>query len=171
MPKSAPKRRKKIWFASILLAAVLILGVLFFRRQRHGEAPPVERVLGREFEAQLHLDGLTEAQAADRLVEVDLEALQDQENKDFRRRALRQNLLTTFNIDLFIIAIIMLLLDSPWSTVTTLIVLALSVSINVFQEVFTKNILDQILENIHPQATVILEGMFRSINRTGSASA
>ena len=54
------------------------------------------------------MDGLSEAEAAERLVKVDLEALHEQENKDFKRRALRQNLLTTFNIDLFIIAIIML---------------------------------------------------------------
>ena len=54
----------------------------------------------------------------------------------------------------FIIAIIMLLLDSPWSTLGTLVVLALNVSINVFQEIFTKKKLEQILNELRPQSTL-----------------
>ncbi len=162
LPPSS-KVRKIIWPVSILLTAIFTVGLLFIRRGRRKKAPAAVRVQERKFD-QGRLDGLSEAEAAERLVKVDLEAMREQENKDFKRQALRQNLLTTFNIDLFIIAIIMLLLDSPWSTFGTLVVLALSVSINVFQEVFTKKILDQHLNQIRPQSTVIREKVVRSIN-------
>ncbi len=162
--KPTSAARKKIWLAPILLTIIFIVGLLFFRRRKRKEAPSAVRVSERKFEAEQRLDGLSEAQAAERLVKVDLDALREQENKDFKRQAIRQNLLTTFNIDLFIIAIIMLLLGSPWSTIGTLVVLALSVAINVFQEVFTKNRLDQLLNDIRPQSTVIRERVIRSIN-------
>lgn len=164
MLKPTPAVRNKIWLAPILLTVIFTVGLLFFRRRKRKKARSAVRVQERQFEAQQQLDGLSEAQAAERLVKVDLDALREQENKDFKRRAIRQNLLTTFNIDLFIIAIIMLLLDSPWSTFGTLVVLALSVSINVFQEVFTKKMLDQLLTDIRPQSTVIRERVIRSIN-------
>ncbi len=164
MLKPTPAGRNKIWLAPILLTVIFAVGLLFFRRRKRKKVSSAARVQERKFEAQQQLDGLSEAQAAERLVKVDLDALREQENKDFKRRAIRQNLLTTFNIDLFLIAIIMLLLDSPWSTFGTLVVLALSVSINVFQEVFTKKMLDQLLNDIRPQSTVIRERVFRSIN-------
>ena len=164
MLKPAPALRKKIWLVSILLTVFFTVGVLFLRGRKRKKTPADDGLQDRKFEAQQRLEGLSEAQAAERLVKVDLDALEEQENKDFKRQAFRQNLLTTFNIDLFIIAIIMLLLDSPWSTIGTLIVLALNVAISLFQEVTTKTTLDQHLNNIRPQSTVIRERVIRSIN-------
>jgi len=159
-----PQARKKIWLVSILLTVFFTVEVLFLRGRKRKKTPAADGVQDRKFEVQQRLEGLSESQATERLVKVDLDALQAQENKDFVRRAFRQNLLTTFNIDLFIIAIIMLLLDSPWSTLGILVVLALNVAISLFQEVTTKKILDQHLNNIRPQSTVIRERVIRSIN-------
>ncbi|MES0361809.1 MAG: HAD family hydrolase, partial [Anaerolineales bacterium] len=72
--------------------------------------------------------------------------------------------LSTFNINLFAIAIVMLLLGSPISTILTLILLAISVILRVFQVTFTKKKLNQILKEIQPQSTVIREGAIHSID-------
>jgi hypothetical protein len=161
-PKSAA--RKTIWIASLLFTVTFTLGLLIISRNRRKKLASVARVQQSTFDVHEELEGLSESEAAERSVKVNLEALRAQDNKDFLRRAFRQNLLTTFNIDLFIIAIIMLLLDSPWSTFGTLIVLALNVAISLFQEVTTKKMLDQHLESIRPQSTVIRERVIRSIN-------
>jgi magnesium-transporting ATPase (P-type) len=110
------------------------------------------------------LKGLSEEQVAERSENVDLDALTSEEDKAFRRKAIRQILLSTFNINLFAIAIVMLLLGSPISTILTLIVLAISVILRVFQVTFTKKNLNQILKEIQPQSTVIREGEIHSID-------
>jgi len=110
------------------------------------------------------LKGLSEEQVAERSENVDLEALASEEDKAFRRKAFRQILLSTFNINLFAIAIVMLLLGSPISTIITLILLAISVILRVFQVAFTKKKLNQILKEIKPQSTVIREGAIHSID-------
>ena len=94
--KPAPAARNKVLLTSILLAVIIVVGVLFFRQRRRRTARPKKQVqdgkttLPIKHKAELQLDGLSEAEAAERLVKVDLEALHEQENKDFTRRALRQ---------------------------------------------------------------------------------
>ncbi|MFC2025878.1 hypothetical protein ACFLUC_01655, partial [Chloroflexota bacterium] len=110
------------------------------------------------------LGGLSQEQVVERSEKVDLEAITIEEDKAFRRKAFRQILLSTFNINLFAIAIVMLLLGSPWNTVITLIMLAISVFLRMVQVTSTKKNLNKILKEIQPQSTVIREGIIHSID-------
>ena len=171
-------RNKSAWISSAsrswiflgLLVSVFLAGLKLSRLRKRRFArlrkpSPEEWSSGLGFRAiDPQLKGLTEEQVAERSENVDLEALASEEDKAFRRKAFRQILLSTFNINLFAIAIVMLLLGSPISTILTLILLAISVILRVFQVTFTKKKLNQILKEIQPQSTVIREGAIHSID-------
>lgn len=108
--------------------------------------------------------GLTDAEAAARRPNVDFAAITEAEQRAFLSHAIRANLFTLFNLDLFVIAILMLLLGSPWSTFLTLLVLTINTCLNVLQEVVTKRRLDALLHTLRPQATVIRGGMLASVD-------
>ena len=101
------------------------------------------------------LKGLSEEQVAERSEKMDLQALAREEDYTFRRMAFRQILLSPFNINLFTIGIVMLLLGSPWSTFLTLIMLLISVLLRMAQITSTQKKLKKILKEIQPQSTVI----------------
>jgi len=115
------------WIFLGLLVGVFLAGLKLFRRRKR----PVARLIKpfpekwssglgiSAFDPQLK--GLSEEQVVERSEDVDLEALASEQDKAFRRKAFRQILLSTFNINLFAIAIVMLLLGSPLNTVLTLI--------------------------------------------------
>jgi len=148
------------------LAVILSAGILFYRWSRGWRREPVRLKPGAAAIPYLYADlkGLSEAEALQKMPPVDLDVLAQQEEKQFLRKAIRQNLFTTFNIDLFAIAIVMLLLGSPWSTVSTLLVLAMNLAINVFQEMLSKKRLDTIMKSLRPQATVIRDGKLKSLD-------
>ena len=108
--------------------------------------------------------GLTEAEAAERQPEVDLDKQVRAEHLRFLGRAILKNLFTIVNIDLFSIGILMLILGSPLSSLGSLLLLVMNLVLNVFQEVYTKLKLDQLVQSLRPQATVIREGQINSID-------
>ena len=116
-------------------------------------------------ETDLSFSGLSTAQAAARLPKIDLEALHKKQLWHFTTQAVWKNLFTLFNFDLIGMVVILYLLGSPLSALFSFIVLLLAVGFNTFQEVFTKNKLDRMVENIQPQATVIRDGYIQSIDR------
>jgi len=107
--------------------------------------------------------GLTSEEAQSRHLNLDIDALIKTEERRFLRHAIRRSLVTTFNIDLFSIAIIMLILGSPLSTLGTLIILVLNLVLNVFQEVYTKRRLDKLMQTLRPQARVIRDSQLHSV--------
>jgi cation-transporting ATPase E len=74
------------------------------------------------------------------------------------RQILRENLFTFFNIVLFGIGLILLLLGSPRDAFFTISVALLNVAIATFQEVRAKQKLDQISLLARPKISVIREG-------------
>lgn len=145
-----------MWALTMLVLAFTLYGLMRLWRRRTAVAP------SRQFAPPVQ--GLTEAEALARRPTVDLDALIEDEQKQFLRRAIRENLFTIFNLDLIGIAILMGVLGSPLSTLTTLFVLLLNVVLNVSQEVVTKRRLDALMQSIRPQATVIRDGRIRSVD-------
>jgi magnesium-transporting ATPase (P-type) len=158
--------RNKPWLVVGILAVILAAGILFYRWSKGWRREPRPPKPGAVAVPYLYVDlkGLSEAEALQKMPPVDLDALAQEEEKQFLRKTIRQNLFTTFNIDLFAIAIIMLLLGSPWSTVTTLFVFALNLAINVFRTMLSKKRLDMMLKSLRPQATVIRDGKLKSLD-------
>jgi magnesium-transporting ATPase (P-type) len=158
------------WIFIGLLVGIFLAGLKLFRWRKRRFAGLRKPSQGEQasglgisvFDPQLK--GLSEEQVAERSKNVDLEALAREEDKAFRRKAFRQILLSTFNINLFAIAIVMLLLSSPWNALITLIMLAISVILRIGQVTVTKNKLNQILKDIQPQSAVIREGIIRNID-------
>jgi len=160
----------KNWITFGLLVSIILAGLKLFRWRKRCLEPrlrssPEEWSSGlgiRAFDPQLK--GLSEEQVAERSKNLDLATLSSEEDKAFRRKAFRQILFSMFNINLFAITIVMLLLGSPWNALITLIMLAISVILRMGQVTVTKNKLNQILKEIQPQSTVIREGIIRSID-------
>jgi magnesium-transporting ATPase (P-type) len=165
MPTVRPTRGclRRGWSLLLLLLA-LVAGALgsywMLRRWLRRPAPVPEE--GRPFVPPV--SGLTEAEAAARQSGVDLDRLARAEHLRFLGRAIWKNLFTTFNIDLFSIGILMLVLGSPLSTLGSLFILLMNLVLNVFQEVYTKIKLDRLVRSLRPQATVIREGQIKSID-------
>lgn len=118
-----------------------------------------------EASANRSLSGLSEVDAAAKTAHVDLAAFQKSERRRFLRKALRKNIFTLFNFDLIGMVIMLFVLGSPDGALGSLVVLVLAVSLNTFQQVYTKQRLEKVLEDIQPQATVIRDGHIRSIDR------
>jgi len=114
--------------------------------------------------ADLALSGLSAAQVSARLPKLDLEAWRKKQLWHFTAQAIWKNFFTLFNFDLIGMTVILYLLGSPLGALGSFVVLVLAVGFNTFQEVFTKNKLDRITENIQPQATVVRDGYIQSID-------
>lgn len=156
---------RNVWIAGILLIASLLTGLLVYLwRQRSAQPAPPESQEGSKLEGVVsQVRGLSEAEAAARKPEIELEALKQADKRQFRRKAVRQNLFTTFNIDLFGMAFILFMLGSPDGALGTLLVVVLNLGLNLFQENYTKNELDKRLENLQPKATAIRDGRIKSV--------
>ena len=123
--------------------------------------PPVEVLPA----SNISLSGLTEAEAESRTPDIDMDALRKRERRKFLGQAIRKNLFTLFNFDLIGITVMLYFLGSPLGALGSLLVLVIAVTLNTLQETYTKNKLDQMLQNIQPQANVIRDGHIKSIDR------
>ena len=117
------------------------------------------------FVANESYNGLTAAEAAARTPDIDMRARQRMELRKFIGQAIIKNLFTLFNIDLVGITVMLYLLGSPLGALGSIVVLVIAVTLNTFQEAYTKNKLDHMLNNIQPQATVVRDGHIQSIDR------
>jgi len=153
IPKTSTSRRN-IWIAAILLSASLLTGFLIYLWQRRRAKPALPKpATTPEIGSVIsQIEGLSEAEAAARKPDIDIEALKQADKRQFRRKAVRQSLFTTFNLDLFGMAFILLMLGSPDGAIGTLLIVAINLGLNVFQENFTKNQLDEHLESLQPTA-------------------
>jgi len=159
-------RLKKIWLVSSL-ASLILLGVwLYCRwRKRNQVSALPKRVESIDFGTATHgVTGLSDKEAMARQPDFDLEAEIKAEQRRFRAKAIRQSLFTTFNVDLFGMAIIQVLLGSPDGAFGTMLIVFINLVVNVFQQMYTKVRLDRILKDLRPQATVIREGRLHSID-------
>ena len=156
----------KRWLLIAQFIALLLAGILFFRwwQRRSGVKRRVSAPETSEIPPATRLEGLSESEAAARLQDIDLEKLERVEARRFFLEALRKNLFTIFNIDLFSIGVLMYVLGSPTAALGSLIVLLIALVLNVFQEVYTKSKLDRIVRSIRPQAAVIREGHIKSVD-------
>src|SRR5262249_14653371 len=134
--------RKHPWIWASVAAVTIAGGILVATARR---PPPPPAAPPRMFPSARTLLGPTHAEAAARRPDVDFAAIAEAEQWAFLSQAIRANLFTLFNLDLFVIAILMFLLGSPWSTFLTLLVLTINVCLNVLQEVVTKRRLDALL--------------------------
>jgi len=110
--------------------------------------------------------GLSKAEVAARQVDFDLEAEQREEDRQFRRKAIRQSLSATYNIDMFGIAIVQYVLDNALGALGTMALVLVNLILNVFQQMYTKRRLNHILRDLRPQANVIRDGRMQSIDPT-----
>ncbi len=161
-----PAGNKEIWLIAIVLACFgLVMGYLVRwlrrtsqdKRAEQSEIPDITENTSR-------IMGLSSEEAATRQEDFDLEAEIRKEDRQFLRAALRQNLISIYNIDLFGIALILYLLGNPLGALGTLLIVALNLILNVFQQMYSKRKLNQILKDLRPQAAVIRDGVMRSID-------
>lgn len=138
----------RTWLILSLLFGAFLAGLKLFlwRKRRFAR---LKKPSPEEWSSELgisafdpQLKGLSEEQVAERSENVDLEALASEEDKAFRRKVFRQILWSAFNINLFAIAIVMLLLGSPINTILTLLMLVISVILRMVQVTSTKKKLE-----------------------------
>jgi len=159
------KIRRTAWFASGLLAFTLLVGLIIVWLRKQFLSRPTPRSAPVDIGGHPSgIEGLSEAEAAARQPTFDLEAEIEAGERQFRRQAIRQSLFTTFNVDLFGIALVLLLLGSPDGAFGTTLIILLNLIINVFQQMYTKRKLDRILKDLRPQASVIRGGQLQSID-------
>ena len=103
------------------------------------------------------LTGLTEAEVAQRTAQGLVNAVQARAGRSYAQIA-RDNLFTFFNLVLFSLGAILLLLGSPRDAFFTAAIAFLNAIVGTVQEVRAKRKLDQIALLTRPQATVIRAG-------------
>ena len=138
------------------------------RSQGRFSEQPVEPVSGQAQHAadvDQSMIGLSSAEAAARTPIIDLDEIRKKERRSFIRQAIYKNTFTLFNFDLIAMMVMLYLLGSILGALGSLLVLVIAVVLNTFQEAYTKNKLDKMLEDIQPQATVIRDGRIQSIDR------
>ena len=138
------------------------------RSQDPSPVQPVEPVSGQAQHAadvDQSMIGLSSAEAAARTPIIDLDEIRKKERRSFIRQAIYKNTFTLFNFDLIAMMVMLYLLGSILGALGSLLVLVIAVVLNTFQEAYTKNKLDKMLEDIQPQATVIRDGRIQSIDR------
>jgi len=160
-----PAKARRAWLVILILVVNLGLGIFLFRRRKQWLKEKRVSVL-RATQTPYGVMGLSEAEAAARQPEFDLQTKQRQEDWKFFFKAIRQSLSATYNIDLFGIAIILFLLGNPLGAFGTLILVLLNLVLNVFQQMYTKRQLNNILRDLRPQANIIREGRLHSIDST-----
>lgn len=156
----------KNWLIAILLACFgLALAFLIRRLRRTSQekrAGPSK--VPNIAENTSRIMGLSSEEVAARQLDFDLEAEFHKEDQQFLRSAVRQSLISTYNIDLFGIALVLYLLGNSLAAVGTLVLVIINMLLNVIQQMYTKRKLNQILKDLRPQAAVIRDGRLCSID-------
>ncbi|HSO27017.1 MAG TPA: hypothetical protein VLS48_03040, partial [Anaerolineales bacterium] len=159
--------RRQRWLLTGLLGLVLAAGFVLWRRKKNA-GPPISHgqagALPAHWEHVDRFEGLTDDEAAERTEPFDLDEITSQEERQFLVQAIRHNLFTVFNIDIFAIALVMFFLGNVWSTISILGVFLVNLTLNVYQMVFTKKRLDRLLRPLRPQAAVIRSRQVKSID-------
>lgn len=158
-------RKIGIWWIAVLLTGIVIAALYLVRRYKKStrhEKKNLERFLEDQGTSS-RLVGLTSDEAASQQGEFDLDSEIRKEDRLFLRAAIRQGLFSTYNIDLFGIALILYLLGNPLAAIGTLLLVALNLILNVFQQMYTRKKLNQILKELRPQAVVLRDGELVSI--------
>jgi magnesium-transporting ATPase (P-type) len=152
-----------VWLSLIVAACTTLIGLLLLRRYRSKQQPvPLPEAF--DPPAMRQLQGLSEAEARKRFA-VDPVVLQTEETRQARRKMWLSNTVSIFNISMVGLAIVQWLLDdSWWNIVFTLLVLAMSIGLNVFQESFAANRVGKLKQLTRPMATVVREGQIKSID-------
>ncbi|MFC2054832.1 HAD family hydrolase [Chloroflexota bacterium] len=167
MIKKSSARFQKLWIISTLIAFIFLVGILINRwRKQQSKRPPPMSVPSFGASDDTLIEGLTEDEVAEGKPKFDLEGLKKGEQRRFLRQAIRQNLFTTFNVDLFGIAFIMFMLGSPLGALGTLLILIINLCLNVFQEMYTKKKLEVLVQSVQPSVNVIRESKLKSIELT-----
>ncbi len=154
---------KRLWVAIGVFVALITLGLLRYRKCRKESRTKEKPRLHESLAAHPRLQGLSEAEAAARQVDGQKKA-PEFDAAGSRRRNLRKNLLTIFNLDLLGLAGALWLLGQTLDALLTLGVLFLNVGVHVFQEQRSEKRLNQLVLEIQPSATVIRGGKVRSID-------
>lgn len=154
-----------VWLSLIVAACTTLIGILLLRRYRVRRQPEA-MLLPAAFDAlaMRQLQGLSEAEARERLA-VDPIVVQTEEKRQARRQMWLSNTVSIFNISMLGLAAVQWLLDdSWWNILFTLLVLAMSIGLNVFQESFAANRVGKFKQLTRPMATVVREGQIKSID-------
>ena len=155
----------RLWVTIGVFVALITMGLLRYRKRRKESRTQEKPRLHESLAARPRLQGLSEAEAAARQVDGQKKA-PEFDAAGSRRRNLRKNLLTIFNLDVLGLAGALWLLGQPLDALLTLGVLFLNIGVNVFQEQRSEKRLDQLVREIQPSATVIREGKVRSIDQS-----
>ena len=169
MPKSQSTsanhaKRGKIAFLTIILASLLALVAILFRRWRsHRARRPAPQIPVAPTIAPEELKGLTEAEAAERRLQGQDNAILFKPPRS-RKVILRQNTFTIFNLSLVSLGMVQFLLGNLLDGLISLGVILLNIGINTFQEELARFRLKATELAARPQATVIREGKIRSLD-------
>lgn len=160
------KTWKKIGIFTGLAWGLILASILFRRWQEHRKRKAASRSLQyfRSDGISPQIQGLTEEQAASLLPSVDEKVDSQTRQRAFLKTAIRQTLFTIFNFNLFAMMIVNLLLDNPVGFLLTLALLAFNTFLRVYQIMYTKRHMDEIVNSLRPRASVIREGRLRSID-------
>ncbi len=165
MDERTGEQRSKAWlWIALVLAGIAFLGALFVRRRRREQAgqrsprlrPPVPQ-------AVLDLQGLTEEEATARRTEGQDNAIRFKPPYS-KRHIWRANTLTVFNLSMVGLAIVQVLLGKTFDAVLTSGVMLLGIGLNVGQQLWARGRLQDLEQTTRPQATVVREGVVRSID-------
>jgi magnesium-transporting ATPase (P-type) len=164
IPSIHKDKRSSVTFLTIFLVSLLALLAVLFRWWRSRLArSPAPQVPPSPTIAPEKLQGLTEAEAAER-------RLQGQDNAILfkpprtRKAIIRQNTFTIFNLSLISLATVQFLLGQILDGLISLGVILLNIGVNTFQEELARFRLKATELAARPQATVIREGKIRSLD-------
>jgi len=159
------KQTTLIWITVVLAAVASIAAILarFWHKRRSARLARKKELIRPV--APERVQGLTEAEAEARRQEGQDNVIHFTPPRT-RRDIWRGNAFTIFNLNLIGLAIAQLLLDLPLDALLSLGVMCLNIGVNVIQEMLARRRLTEVEQSTRPQATVIREGIVRSIDPT-----
>jgi magnesium-transporting ATPase (P-type) len=163
--KDQQRKRKPSWLVwlVLLLAAAVAIAAVVGRWLRKRRLVPVPRArLPAPPPIPLTVQGLTEAEAEARRSEGQDNALPFRPRRPMRK-VWRENIFTIFNLNLVGLAFAQFLLGLPLDALLSLGMIVLNGALNIGQEMFARVRLRQVEAATRLKATVIREGVVRSI--------
>jgi magnesium-transporting ATPase (P-type) len=167
MTELTDSRKQKYlpWIAALLAALAALAGVILVvvRWRKRRTEKLAQEALTELPSLPARIQGLTEAEADARLLEGQDNAIQFSPPRT-RRDIVRDNVLTIFNLSLVGLVTVQLLLQRPLDALISFGVMCLNIGVNIAQEFLARRMLRDVEEAGRPQATVIREGVARSID-------